>query len=249
MKALLHFVGLGALLGLAIAPLSATEQQTHATSADLPVVESSTYNRPYQNINAASPMTEEQHSSLACPSESEMAGNARAAGITQAEIEALQERHQQESGVGERRIISQTPEGEIIYESGGWSTMTLTSAGVVSCDSDPHTEQFFNSIDEEIKYFGGPLNNQSEINQADSGVASCPSPDEIANNAVSAGLTPNATNSQFDIEREQMSTVSSLSIVQAPDGEVLHETSSITIPPYGTVSCYSGPLREQDSSQ
>lgn len=102
-------------------------------------------------------------SSIGCPSEGEMLENATVAGITETDLDELDRLVQQnEDTIGEIGIREQTPEGEIIYESGVSQTMVLTPAGVVRCSTFPgSTDDLMNSMDD-ITYIGGPLDNQSE---------------------------------------------------------------------------------------
>jgi hypothetical protein len=97
--------------------------------------------------------------SVGCPSADEMSRNAAASGLTEADIDALEQQMQQQDGgiVAEPVVRERLPGGEIIYESRAVQTVTFTDTGVVRCSS------FGNEIPEgEITYIGGPLDNQKK---------------------------------------------------------------------------------------
>jgi hypothetical protein len=97
-------------------------------------------------------------SSVGCPSADEMSQNAAASGLTEADIDALEQMHQQSGGIVAEPIVRERlPGGEIIYENRAVQTMTFTNFGVVRCSS------FGNDMPEgEITYIGGPLDNQEK---------------------------------------------------------------------------------------
>ena len=97
-------------------------------------------------------------SSVGCPSADEMSQNAAASGLTEADINALEQMNKQNGGIVAEPIVRERlPGGEIIYESGVVQTMTFTNIGVVRCSS------FGNELPEgEITYIGGPLDNQKK---------------------------------------------------------------------------------------
>ena len=100
----------------------------------------------------------EQTSSIGCPNTEEMNRNAAESGVTEADIDALNQMAQQDGSiVTEPTIRERTPSGEIIYESRAVQTMILTDTGIVGCSS------FGNDMPEgEITYIGGPLDNQKK---------------------------------------------------------------------------------------
>ena len=111
-----------------------------------------------QEIDNTSP---EQASSVGCPSAEVMSQNAAASGLTEADIDALEQMNQQNGGiVAEPMIRERTPDGEIIYESRAVQTVTSTNIGVVRCSSFGN-EMTTDSTDE-ITYIGGPLDNQKK---------------------------------------------------------------------------------------
>ena len=100
----------------------------------------------------------EQTSSTGCPSADEISKNAATAGITESDIDALEQLNQQNGGiVAEPVVRERTPDGEVIYESRAVQTMIITDVGVVGCSS------FGSEIPEgEVTYIGGPLDNQKK---------------------------------------------------------------------------------------
>lgn len=100
----------------------------------------------------------EHVSSVGCPSVDEMNRNAAAAGITEADIDALEQMNQQNGGITAEPIVRERlPGGEVIYESRAVQTAVITNVGVVGCSS------FGNEIPEgEITYIGGPLDKQED---------------------------------------------------------------------------------------
>lgn len=119
-------------------------------------VDAQIYRKQEIDINSV-----EHTSSTGCPSTDEMNRNAAVSGLTEAEIDALEEVHQQNGGITAEPIIRERmPDGEIIYESRAVQTMTFTDSGVVRCSSFGN-ESIADSLGE-IMYIGGPLDNQEK---------------------------------------------------------------------------------------
>lgn len=116
-------------------------------------VDAQTHNEQEITNNSAEP-----DSSTGCPSIDEMSRNAAASGLTEADIDALEQMDRQNGEISAKPVVQErTPGGEIIYESSAAQTMIFTDSGVVRCSA------FGNQIPEgEITYIGEPLDNQQQ---------------------------------------------------------------------------------------